>query len=168
MKINSFVFPTIVFLWMIFIFASPVQQKATWKGTIEKIDGVTVVKNPKEPMYEESVFRIEEELSIGEEGKGDEYLFSDARDIAVDEEGKLYILDIHEAHIKVFDKTGKYVRTIGNKGQGPGEMSRPSSLQITSQNEIAVNDSDALKIHFFSLNGNFLRATEEETSRQVT
>jgi hypothetical protein len=158
MKNKSFIFPTMVFLWMIFIFASPVHQKAKWKGTIEEIDGVTAIKNPKEPMYGDDVFHLEEELSIGEEGKGDEYIFSEARDIAVDEVGNIYILDSHEAHIKVFDKSGKYVKTIGNKGQGPGEMSRPSSLQITPQNEIAVNDSDALKIHFFTLEGKFLRA----------
>lgn len=158
MKNRSFVFPTMVLLWMILIFASPGQQKANWKGTIEEIEGVTVIKNPKKPMFGEDVFLIEEELSIGEEGKGDEYIFSRARDIAIDEEGKIYVLDSHEAHIKVFNKNGKYVKTIGNKGQGPGEMSSPSSLQITPQNELAVYDSDALKIHFFSLDGSFLRA----------
>jgi hypothetical protein len=162
MKTKSFVFPTIVLLWLIFIFASPVLQKARWKGTIEEIEGVKVVKNPKEPMFEESVFRIEEELSIGEEGKGDEYFFADARDIAVDEEGKIYVLDSDEAHIKVFHRTGKYVKTIGKKGQGPGEMSFPSSIQITPQREIAVNDSSARKIHFFTLEGNFLRAVSQK------
>lgn len=161
MKNKSFIFPTMVFLWMIFIFASPVQRKAKWKGTIEKIDGVTVVKNPKEPMYGDDVFQLEEELAIGEEGNGDEYIFSKIGDIAVDGEGKIHILDINEAHIKIFDKNGKYVKTIGNKGQGPGEMSRPSSLQITTQNEIAVNDSSARKIHFFTLDGNFLHAVSQ-------
>jgi hypothetical protein len=161
MKNRSFVFPTIVLLWLVFIFASPAQQKAMWKGTIEKIDGITVVKNPKEPMYGEGVFLIKEELSIGEEGKGEEYFFADARDIAVDEEGKFYILDIHEAHIKIFDKNGKYIKTIGKKGQGPGEMSFPSSIQITPADEIAVNDSAARKIHFFDLEGNFLHAVSQ-------
>ncbi len=158
MKNKSFILPTMVFLWMIFIFASPAQQKARWKGTIEKIDGVTVVKNPKKPMYGSDVFHLEEELSIGEEGKGDEYIFSEIRDIAVDAEDKIYVLDRRECHVKVFDKSGKYVKTIGNKGQGPGEMSSSSSLQITPQNEIAVNDSSARKIHFFTLDGKFLRA----------
>ena len=161
MKNKSFIFPTMVFLWMIFVFASPGLQKAKWKGTIEKIDGVTVVKNPKEPMYGDDVFHLEEELSIGKEGKGDEYIFSDIRDIDVGEEGKLYILDINEALIKVFDKTGKYVKKIGNKGQGPGEMRRPSSLQITPQNEITVNDSSARKIHFFTLDGKFLHSLSQ-------
>ena len=71
MKNRCFVFPTLVLLWMILIFASPVQHKAEWKGTIEVMDGVTVVKNPKEPIYGEGVFLIEKELSIGEEGKGE-------------------------------------------------------------------------------------------------
>ena len=162
MKNRSFVFPTIVILWMIFIFSSSVQQKAKWKGTIEEIDGITVVKNPKEPMYGSDVFLIEEELSIGEEGKGDEYFFADARDIAVDAEGSIYLLDRRQAHIKVFDKNGKYQRTIGSKGQGPGEMSSPSSIQITPQNEIAANDSAARKIHFFSPEGTFLRAVSQK------
>jgi len=42
------------------------KQKAEWKGTIEKHDGVTVVKNPKDPIHREDVFSLEEELSIGE------------------------------------------------------------------------------------------------------
>ncbi len=161
MKNKSFVFPTMVFLWMIFIFASPAQQKNMWKGTIEKIDGVTVVKNPKEPMYGSDVFHLEEELAIGEEGKGDEYIFSEVRDIAVDAESRIYILDRKECHVKVFDKSGKYVKTIGNKGQGPGEMSSSSSLQITPQNEITVNDSSARKIHFFTLDGKFLHSLSQ-------
>ena len=162
MKNRSFVFPTVVLLWLIFIFASPMQQKSTWEGTIEEIDGVTVVKNPKQPMYGSDVFHMEEELSIGEEGKGEEYFFADARDIEVDEEGKIYILDIHEAHTKIFDKNGKYIKTFGKKGQGPGEMNNPSSIQITPQMEIAINDSSARKIHFFTLEGNFLRAVSQK------
>lgn len=161
MKNKSFILPTIVLLWIIFIFASPVQQKAKWKGTIEKIEGVTVIKNPKKPIYGDDVFHLEEELSIGEEGKGDEYIFSEIRDIAVDAEDGIYVLDRRECHVKVFDKSGKYVKTIGNKGQGPGEMSSSSSLQITPQNEIAVNDSSARKIHFFTLDGKFLHAVSQ-------
>jgi len=161
MNNNSLAFPTMVFLCFILIFASPEQQKAEWKGAIGEIEGVTVVKNPKEPMYGEDVFIIEEELSIGEEGKGDEYIFSNISDIDVDKMGKIYILDIGEAHIRVFDKNGQYTITIGNKGQGPGEMSSPTSLQITPNDEIIVNDWIARKIHFFQIDGHFLHAVSQ-------
>lgn len=137
------------------------KQKAEWKGTIEKHNGVTVVKNPKDPIHREDVFNLEEELSIGEKEGKEEYIFSYITDIGVDEEERIYIIDSKESHIKVFNRMGEYIKTIGKKGQGPGEMRRPTSLRITSQNEIVVNDSAARKIHFFTLDGNFIRAVSQ-------
>lgn len=158
MKKKQLIFLTFMFLFSFLVYVFAGQQKVTWKGTIEEIDGVSVVKNPKTPLYRDKVFQLEEELSIGEEGKGFEYMFSVARDIAVDEEGRIFVLDSKEAYIKVFDKKGAYIKTIGRKGQGPGEMSGPTSIQITAQKKIAVNDWSARKIHFFTLKGNFLHA----------
>jgi hypothetical protein len=47
MKVASF--GLIAFL--VFSFFCCSSQKTEWKGTIEEMDGVTVIKNPKEPMY---------------------------------------------------------------------------------------------------------------------
>lgn len=161
MKYFQLNFCVVFFLSLFMVFASVGQEKTEWKGTIEVINGITVVKNPKEPMVGEDAFILGEELSIGgAEGKG-EYLFSVLRDIAADFEERIYVLDSKEAHIKIFDGNGRYIKTFGKKGQGPGEMSRPSSLEITPQNEIAVNDPSARKIHFFSLDGTFSRAVSQ-------
>jgi hypothetical protein len=40
------------------------QQKARWRGSIEEVDGITIVRNPKEPVYKKNVCVVEEELSI--------------------------------------------------------------------------------------------------------
>ena len=137
------------------------QQKAKWKGTIEEVDGVTIVKNPKEPMYGEDVFNIEEELALGNKEGLEEYMFSEIIDVAVDDEENTYILDSKEAHIKVFNKSGEYLRTIGRKGQGPGEIQRPMNLAITPVNEILINDRGARFLHFFSLNGEYKRSISQ-------
>ena len=86
----------------LFFYCSP--QKAEWQGTIEKADGVTIVKNPKEPMRGPEVFSLEEELSIGEVEGREEYMFSYPTSIAVDDEENIYVLDTKESHIKIFDK----------------------------------------------------------------
>ena len=61
MKINKFGLP----IFILFTFFCCSSQKSEWKGTIEVVDGITVVKNPKEPMYGEDVCILAEDLSIG-------------------------------------------------------------------------------------------------------
>jgi len=161
MKNTTKIISIIIFLSASLILVSSGGQKAEWKGKIDEENGVTVVKNPKEPMYSEEVFSIKEELSIGVAKGNEEYMFSQARDIAVDEEEKIYTLDMKECHIKVYSKNGEYLKTIGKEGQGPGEMRLPGALVITPQKEILVNDSSARKLHFFKLDGKFLRAVSQ-------
>ena len=125
------------------------KQKSGWKGTIEEENGVTIVKNPKEPMYGEDVFSLKEELYLGEAKGRKEYMFSQIRNIDVDNEENIYVLDSKEFHIKVFDKDGKYLISIGRPGQGPGEFELPTQIQITSQKEIMVFDLPVSSLSFF-------------------
>ena len=134
------------------------KQKTGWQGSVVEESGIKVVKNPAKPMYEKNVFILAEELSIGKAGRGEEYIFSRIRSIAVDEKERIYVLDTKEAHVKVFDKNGDYVKTVGRRGQGPGEMSLPFSINITSQNEIMVQDLNNRRIMFYSLDGNFIKS----------
>jgi hypothetical protein len=147
-------------LFLIFTFFCCTSLKPEWQGTIEEVDGVTVVKNPKEPMYGEDVFSLEEELSIGESEGQEEYILSIINSVAVDDEENIYVLDMQLKKVRVFDSKGKYLLTIGGGGgQGPGEVRVPAQIQITSQNEIKIFDMPARSLNFFSLDGNFLRRT---------
>ena len=72
------------------------QKKAEWKGIIEEKDGVIVVKNPLEPIYEENVFQLQKELSIGKSDNKKDYLFENVSSVAVDQENNIYIVDSWE------------------------------------------------------------------------
>ena len=132
------------------------QQKSEWKGTVEERDGVTIVKNPKEPMYEEQVFSLIEDMTIGDNEVRSDYAFEVITTIRADDNGNIYVLDGKAEQVKVFDKNGKYLRDIGRQGQGPGEYSLPSGMHIMSENELMVS-SITRRLSFFSLNGKFLR-----------
>jgi hypothetical protein len=157
MKKRALFIIAIMLTSILILSVSCIEQKSKWQGTIEELDGVTLIKNPKEPIYKEDIFSLEEELLIGEAESKDEYMFSQVIDVDVDYEGRIYILDSREAHIVVFDKKGKYLATIGRKGQGPGEMQKPQSIQITPQKEIMVNDMGARKLLFFNFEGKFVK-----------
>ena len=153
-KIISIVLFLSAFL-LVVLFAG---QEAEWKGKIEKINGITVIKNPKEPMYDEDVFSLVEELSIGEAEGREDYMFSLITSIDVDNEGNIYVLDVKETHLKVFNPDGRLMRIIGRKGQGPGEFQRTFTVQITARNEVVVFDPMVRKLLFFSLDGEYKKS----------
>jgi len=129
-------------------------KTAEWKGEVEIKNETKIVKNPSDPVYGEILFELEKDLSIGREDD-DNYLFYDPRNIAVDEQGNIFILERGNCRIQKFDKNGKYLQTIGKKGQGPGEFERPYSLFLDQNNNIYV--SDRRKIHFFNHTGEFVK-----------
>jgi len=129
-------------------------KKAEWSGEVEFKNGIKIVKNPSEPLYGEVLLELEEDLSIGREDD-DNYLFYDPRNISVDDQRNIYILERGNHRIQKFDKNGQFLQTIGKKGQGPGEFERPYSLFLDKNNNIYVSDRG--KIHFFSHTGEFIK-----------
>ncbi|MDW7761740.1 MAG: 6-bladed beta-propeller [Acidobacteriota bacterium] len=127
-----------------------------WKGTVVEDGDVTVVKNPKEPLYITPILELREELSLGGPDAEGDYAFVQIRGVAVDNDGTIYVLDRRDAHIRVFDASGQYVRTIGRKGQGPGELDGPLSLSIIrAKGELA--SLETRRMSFFKTDGTFLR-----------
>jgi len=142
----------ILFLSASIMLVSCEKQKAEWKGSIEYEDGVKVIKNPEAPLYGKIKLELEEDLSIGKEDD-ENYMFYRVRDIALDSNDNIYIVDSGNSRIQKFDSKGQFLQTIGRKGQGPGEFERPRRLSIDSQNNIYVEDREQIKIH--DSNGKF-------------
>ncbi len=156
MKNKTKVISIVLFISALIMLISCQKQKAEWKGTIEEFNGVTIVKNPKEPLYGEEAFQLKEELTIGEREGREEYMFSRLSQLAINEQGDIFVLDIMEKHVKVFNRHGLYLKTFGRSGQGPGEISGlPWYFTLSKQNELILIDTSG--VSFFSLDGKFLR-----------
>jgi len=147
-----------ILLFIVVIIFPPIFQAQ--KIAIKQENGVTVVSNPKTPALPPGTsvkLVLKEDFTIGVKEGDEKYMFLSVRDIDVDDVGNIYVLDTKAAHIKVFDENGTFVKTIGKKGEGPGEAERPRFLQITLQEEIMVCDASSGRILFFDLSGKFLR-----------
>lgn len=115
------------------------------------------MNNPGEPMYGEDVCVLEEDLSIGYEMiEGDPEIIS-LRDMRVDDEENIYILDTKPLCIKVFNKAGALVRKFGREGQGPGEWQSPFSFDIQPNGHIIVNDFGNKRLTVFSNQDEFIK-----------
>lgn len=125
-----------------------------WKGTITDEDGVEVIRNPVEPMIEGEILTLEEDLVItggGEKLPGG--MFLDISALAVDSGGRILVLDPKAVDIKLFDEDGSFIKTIGRKGGGPGEFSRPEALACSPAGDLFVLDGGRRILHVFDGNG---------------
>ena len=89
-------------------------------------NGRVVVSNPDlAAVGEGRTLELVEELRIGAgfgtDADGPE-LFGKVISLAVDEDENTYVADYESRDIRVFDRGGNFVRTIGRRGEGPGEF----------------------------------------------
>jgi len=129
-----------------------------WKGSVETVDGVQVVRNPKTPMYPQGALELQEELTIGVAEGAEEYTFVSLRGIAVDDQGVIFALDQRKPRVDVFSGDGSHIRSIGRRGQGPGEFQTPFFIALAPAGELMVGGMD--KLSFFDHSGGFLRSQE--------
>jgi hypothetical protein len=139
-------------------------KESSYPVRTEIVDGVKVITNPEYPRDGQDRYRLEEELSIGEEEVDENYMFNQPQSVRVSEGGSIYVLDARDICIKVYDRQGKYLRTIGRQGQGPGEFSSGFLFfDIGSDGKIyimdcrnscvIIMDKDGIFIHSYRLPG---------------
>ncbi|HEX6902994.1 MAG TPA: 6-bladed beta-propeller [Thermoanaerobaculia bacterium] len=70
--------------------------------------------------------------------------------ILVDSAGNLIVPHAAKGKLLVFDPTGKLVREIGRKGQGPGEFNLLSHAALDSGGRLVAYDADGRRFSVFS------------------
>jgi hypothetical protein len=78
-------------------------------------------------------------------------------DLAIDDAGSVYLAQWGQQKIQIFDHAGRFVRTIGRTGQGPGEFLQLASVGWAGDTLWAI-DSGNNRISYFRPNGEFVRS----------
>jgi DNA-binding beta-propeller fold protein YncE len=80
--------------------------------------------------------------------------------VAVAPNGDVFVADGHgrdtNARIVKFDRTGRFIKTWGTKGSGPGEMDVPHTIAMDSRGRLFLGDRNNNRIQIFDQDGNFL------------
>lgn len=132
--------------------------RSVWQGSVETVNGIQVVRNSKAPMYPQGALELQEELTIGTAEGAEEYMFARLRGIAVDDQGAIFALDQRKSRVDVFSGDGSHIRSIGRRGQGPGEFQTPFYIALTPDGDLMVGGMD--RQSFFNRTGIFLRSRE--------
>ena len=95
---------------------------------------------------------------------------TDPNDVVTDPgNGDVYVAESHTnvedpnlvGRISVFDRNGKFLRTIGKTGTGPGEFRTPHMIAFDSQGRLIVADRHNHRIQILTKDGKFLREYRE-------
>jgi sugar lactone lactonase YvrE len=138
---------------------------------IETVDGVRVVHNEKGGLWGKAPkIALELVRRIGDIDTEDENLaFNYPADVTVDKGGNLYVLDAANARIQKFGQDGKFLATIGRKGQGPGEFIFPDAISFDKDGNLVVADSAQNRVHVIIDGGRDVRSivVKEELVREA-
>ena len=139
----------LVLVATVFAAGAEPSQNADW--TIPVPEGTPVIEYEPVPDAERTA-RIElvEDLVIGGGSNNPDYMFYGARAIEVDGEGRIYVLDTGNSRVQVFDSKGEFLRSIGRKGQGPGEFMHPSVMALRG-GRLFVGDFNTARVSVWTL-----------------
>jgi hypothetical protein len=81
--------------------------------------------------------------------------------LKADSMGNIYLLDFKKGMVLKFSNNLKYIRSVGRKGEGPGEFNYAQCLTLDSKNNIYVADSSR-KISIFNSDGKYIQTIKTD------
>lgn len=95
--------------------------------------------------------------------EGQPKLFSPTN-IAVDDQGRMYVSDTGGFAVQMYDAEGNFVRTIGDMGLAPGQFALPKGIGLDRQNLLYVVDAAVGLVQLFNQEGRVLMYFGEPNS----
>jgi sugar lactone lactonase YvrE len=97
-----------------------------------------------------------------DDGKGK--LYSPVN-VAVDQQGKVYVSDPGAFCVQIYDAEGRYLRTLGRQGIDPGKFARPRGVAVDREDRLYVVDAATQRIQLFDSEGRLLIYLGDPTYR---
>ncbi|MBN1271901.1 MAG: 6-bladed beta-propeller [Candidatus Aminicenantes bacterium] len=95
-------------------------------------------------------------LSIDDTILPERIVFENPTHIAFDDANNVYVSDYRACHILKFDQSGRFIKLIGQRGEGPGDLMAPAFIAITKET-VVVYDIRSKKFSTFTRDGEFIQ-----------
>lgn len=130
--------------------------------------GVRIVENvaarwPSEPSEARWQVSPQPTLEIGTgigTGGQEAYQFNGVRNALRLPDGQVAIADAGSRQIRIFDEAGRHVRTLGGRGDGPGEFVALSTIGSVGDGSIGAWDGNRKRLTIFDARGAVAQTTD--------
>jgi len=103
-------------------------------------------------------------MTLGKAGvaSADPGLFDEPTDVLVAPNGDIFVTEGHTGgtvgndRVSKFSKDGKFIKSWGKRGSGPGEFNSPHTIAMDSKGRLFVGDRSNNRIQIFDQDGKYL------------
>lgn len=112
----------------------------------------TVVRPATRPVHA-GIAPLRQEISIGVADGDEHYMLGAIADIAVAPSGNIYLWDSSVPAIRMYNAAGKYLKTIGRQGGGPGEYQSGAAIAVAKNGNLLLWDPGNARINVYTATG---------------
>jgi DNA-binding beta-propeller fold protein YncE len=108
-------------------------------------------------------------LTLGTKGQAGEWneaaqshRFNEPNDVAIADNGDIFVVQGHtpgrgDPRVLKFDARGKFLKTWGGRGTGPGQFAVAHGIAIDAKGQLWVTDRENQRVEIFDQDGQFIR-----------
>ena len=102
-----------------------------WEGSVVREGEVVVVRNPDRPLLDSGAVRatLRWRADGADPGPDGAAPWAEPRELAIGSRD-LYVLDPQATRVHVVSDDGRWLRSVGRQGGGPGEIERATSIEV--------------------------------------
>jgi len=111
------------------------------------------------PASSEATCKFSEEpvLVIGDNEEDENQWFSAIRGMGRLSDGSVAVVDQASAEVRIFDASGRHLRSMGKRGEGPSEFTNPFILWVAAGDTLWIGNYWPWSYNVFTAQGQFVR-----------
>ncbi len=114
-------------------------------------------RKPLAEVYKTGKVRFVQEVVLDEKTMPKDVLFAGPGALDCDAAGNVFVMDFSDNNIKQFDPSGKFLKLLGRKGQGPGEFNMPIDI-VFAKDRLIVWDMGNDRLCALTMSGELIKA----------
>lgn len=115
--------------------------------------------------YKKGVVSVKENADFGKDTDWDSLILYGGVDIAIAPDGSIFLSNSRRHFIYKFDRTGKFLKKFGRRGEGPGDFVNPGDLSILDKKYLIVGEyASNRRFTVWDLDGNFVKVVRAKQS----
>ena len=122
--------------------------------------GISIVTS--DPLQSDAVCSLSDEPAflVGDNQDDESQWFSSVSGVGALSDGSVVVAERGSGQLRIYDRTGQHLRSMGRLGEGPGEFSRLWFLRVLAGDTVWAGDYRPMRYFLYTSGGDWVRTIE--------